>query len=123
MQLLDTFLLLFQDPIRNGWLIALVFLVIGSIPNCLYTWLVIKKQMLVVQYNSAGSDTTPSDTHKYALWLQFFTYWWGKPPRGLLEYVWKSLLIPFLITYSVGEIIIVAFTTISVIFFFASFVP
>jgi hypothetical protein len=122
MQFLDTLLLLFQDPIRNGWSIALLFLAIGSIPNQLYTWITTKKQETAVQYNIAGSDATPSDIPKYSLWLRCFICWWDKPPRGLLEYVWKSLFIPFLITYSVGELICVVFTIVSVIFFLASFV-
>lgn len=116
MQFLDTLLLLFQDPVRNAWLIAIVFLVIGSIPNHLYTWLLTKGQKPVVQYNVANN------IHKYSLWLRYFLYWWGKPPRNLLEYVWKSLFIPFLITYSAGEVVCVALATVSVILFLASFV-
>jgi hypothetical protein len=123
MQLLDTFLLLFHDPVRNGWLIALMFLVAGSIPHHIYTWLLTtRRQIPVLQYNTADNNTSPSDIHKYSLWLRYFIYWWGKPPRGPLEHVWKSLFIPFLITYSAGEVICVVLTAALLASSLASFI-
>lgn len=72
----------------------------------------------------AASDTTVGDMHKYSLWLKCFISWWGKYPRSLREYLWKSLLIPFLIIYSAGEflcvlIAIVSVTFLSILFFYA----
>ncbi|MBA3570987.1 MAG: hypothetical protein H0W34_03210 [Pyrinomonadaceae bacterium] len=123
MKPLDTLLQLFQNPIRNGWLIALLFLAIGSIPKQLYTGITNKRQRPVVQYNTASTDTTPSDVHKYSLWMRFFTYWWQQAPRSLLEHVWKSMVIPFLITYSVGETLCFMLATVEVTnFVLAAFV-
>lgn len=128
MQSFDAFPAIFLAPFQIfhaffqiGGLTALVCLVIGSLPKHIHAWSIDQGNTESGPQQVSFADPTARDMYKYSLWMRYFIYWWGKNPRSLVEYWWKSLLVPFLVAFSAGELFCVAlaafYATSLVVFF------